>query len=107
MPDPNKKKLQADIARLRSKFQKARQQPGRTVSDKDIKHARKMINPFSKADLKEIEKEISAIAKEISKRGKTYNTPGERSRARKGESTRITSVIKKMYKKTKKGSPHK
>ena len=100
MPDPNKKKLQADIARLRSKFQKARQQPGRTVSDKDIKHARKMINPFSRADLKEIEKEIN-------KRKKNYNTPGEKSRARKGESTRITSVIKKMYKKTKKGSPHK
>ena len=94
------KKSQADIARLRSKFQKARQQPGRAVSDKDIKHVIKMINPFSKADLKEIEKEIN-------KRKKTYNTPGEKSRARKGESTRITSVIKKMYKKTKKGSPHK
>ena len=50
---------------------------------------------------------ISAIEKEISKRGKTYNTPGERSRARKGEDARITSIIKKMYKKPKKGSPHK
>ena len=50
---------------------------------------------------------ISMLKEEISKRGKNYNTPGERSRAKKGERKRITSVIKKMYKKPKKGSPHK
>ena len=50
---------------------------------------------------------ISIIKEEISKRGKNYNTPGERRRAKKGERNRITSVIKKMYKKPKKGSPHK
>jgi len=50
---------------------------------------------------------VRALRKEISKRGKNYNTPGEKSRAKKGERNRITSVIKKMYKKPKKGSPHK
>jgi hypothetical protein len=49
---PYEKKPQADIARLRSKFLKARTTPGSITTKADIKYARKIITASSKAELK-------------------------------------------------------
>ena len=52
---PYEKKPQADIARLRNKFRKARTTPGSLTTKADIKHARTIIKASSKAQLKAID----------------------------------------------------